>query len=207
VRRITGQADVDAGTAWLVAQEPRFAEVLQATGSLPLRLKPDGFIAILGAIVSQQISVASASAIRARVAAAGLTDPGAVCATGEAGLHACGLSRPKIRYVLAIAKSEIDWPGLRDRDDAFVRAALMALPGVGPWTAEIYMLSSLGRPDAFPAGDLALQEAAKALFDLDIRPSEKMLARMAAAWCPWRAVAARALWAWYRHIKGREGAG
>ncbi|MEM7439304.1 MAG: DNA-3-methyladenine glycosylase 2 family protein [Pseudomonadota bacterium] len=205
MRRIETQTDVDEGAAWLAKTEPRFAPVLALTGPLPLRLKGDGYPAILSAIVSQQVSTASAAAIWARVVEAGLTTEAEVLAAGEDGLRACGFSRPKIRYALAIAEKPVDWPSLQEAPDDQARAALIALPGIGPWTAEIYLLSSLGRPDVFPAGDLALQEAAKIAFDLDQRPSEKAFAQMAEPWSPWRAVAARALWAYYRHIKGREG--
>ena len=82
---------------------------------------------------------------------------------------------------------------------------LTALKGVGRWTADLYLLSALGRRDAFPAGDLALQEAARQLFALPARPSPQAFEALAEPWRPWRAVAARALWAYYRHIKGREG--
>lgn len=205
MKRIETQADVDAGTVWLIHREPRFGAVSDVTGPLPLRLRGDGFPAILSAIVGQQVSTASAAAIWARVEAAGLTTAEAVNQAGEDDLRACGFSAPKIRYARAIAAADIDWPSLRAMDDDAVRKTLIALSGIGPWTAEIYLLSSLGRPDAFTAGDLALQEAAKVLFDLNERPSDKALLQMAGNWSPWRAVAARALWAYYRHIKGREG--
>lgn len=202
---IRSQADVDRGLAWLLARDPAFAPLAACCAPLPLRLRGDGFAAILGAIVGQQVSTASAAAIWARVEAAGLTEAAALLAAGEEGLRAVGFSRPKIRYARAIAAADMDWPALAAMTDAEARAALMALPGVGPWTAEIYLLSSLGRADAFPAGDLALQEAARVLLDLPARPDAAALARLADKWSPWRAVAARGLWAYYRVIKGREG--
>lgn len=205
VKRITGQADVDTGAAWLAAQVPEFAAILPDLKPLPLRLRDDGFAAILHAIVGQQVSTASAAAIWARVETAALTEEGAVLKAGEAGLRACGFSRPKVRYALAIAAARVDWAGLRRMDDATARATLVALPGIGPWTADIYLLSSLGRANAFPAGDLALQEATRVAFRLPERPSEKAMAALAEDWSPWKAVAARALWAYYRAIKGREG--
>ncbi|MFN0115922.1 MAG: DNA-3-methyladenine glycosylase family protein [Paracoccaceae bacterium] len=205
-RIIVSDACVAEGVAWLAAREPRFAGALALTGPLPLRLRPDGFAALLDAIVGQQVSTASANAIAARLSAAGIADAAAVAAAGEAGLRACGFSRQKIRYALALAGAGIDWAGLRARPDDEVVATLTALPGVGRWTAEIYAMLSLGRADVFAPGDLALQEAARMLFGLASRPAEKALRAMAGDWSPWRAVAARALWAYYRAVKQREGA-
>jgi len=204
-RIIIGEACVAEGAEWLAAHEPRFAEALTVTGSLPLRLRPDGFAAVLDAIVSQQVSVASANAIWARLKAAGLTEEVAVAAASESDLRACGLSRQKIRYALALAAARLDYPALRHVPTAEVIDQLVALPGIGNWTAEIYAMFSLGRADVFAPGDLALQEAARVLFDLEARPGEKALRQMAEAWSPWRAVAARLLWAYYRVAKQREG--
>jgi DNA-3-methyladenine glycosylase II len=196
---------VAEGAAWLAAREPRFAHALRLTGQLPLRRCPDGFAALLDAIIGQQVSVASAAAIAARLKTAGLTVPAAILDAGETGLRACGLSRPKMRYVLALAASDTDFAALRSQPDDQVLDMLDALPGIGRWTAEIYAMFALGRADVLAAGDLALQEGARLLFDLPVRPSEAALRVMAEAWSPWRAVAARALWAYYRVRKGREG--
>lgn len=185
--------------------QPRFAEALLATGPLPLRLRADGFDALIGAIISQQVSVASANAMRAKLDGAGLTHEAAIVDAGEDGLRAAGLSRQKIRYALALAKAGIDYDALRHAPDAQVIKTLTAVPGVGSWTAQIYAMFSLGRADVFAEGDLALQEAAKVLFDLPERPKPKELAKMAQDWSPWRSVAARALFSYYRVIKQREG--
>ena len=193
------------GAAWLARREPRFAEALALTGPLPLRLRPDGFAALLGAIVSQQVSVASARAISARLEAAGLAERRAVAAAEEEALRACGLSRQKIRYAQALARSDLVFDDLRALDDAGVVARLTALPGIGVWTAEIYAMFSLGRADVFAPGDLALQESARRLFGLEARPKERALREMAAEWSPWRSVAARLLWAYYRVETAREG--
>lgn len=204
-RIITGPDCLTEGAAWLARADQRFAPVIARLGPLPLRLRPDGFEALLDAIVSQQVSVASADAIMARLTAARLTEPAAMAAAGETALFACGLSRQKVRYCLALGRAELDYPALRDAGTETVIATLTALPGIGRWTAEIYAMFSLGRADVFAAGDLALQEAARGLFALDARPTEKALRAMAEAWSPWRAVAARALWAYYRAMKSREG--
>ncbi|WP_284163322.1 DNA-3-methyladenine glycosylase 2 family protein [Frigidibacter sp. SD6-1] len=197
--------DLAEGAAWLSARDPRLARALADVGPLPLRRNPGGFGALLDAIMSQQVSVASADAIWRRLEAQGLTEAPAVAAAGEAALRACGLSRQKIRYAMALASAGLDFDGLAARSDEEVIAALVALPGIGRWTAEIYAMFSLGRADVFAPGDLALQEAARMLFELEDRPSDRALRAMAEDWSPWRAVAARALWAYYRHVKSREG--
>ena len=204
-RVIRGPDCVAEGAAWLAAREPRFADALALTGPLPLRLREDGFAALLSAIVSQQVSVASASAIWGRLEAAGLTDPAAVATADDAALRACGLSRQKMRYARALAAAEVDYPALRAAPLPEVIDVLTEVPGIGRWTAEIYAMFSLGRADVFAPGDLALQESARLLFELEERPKERTLREMAEAWSPWRAVAARALWAYFRERTAREG--
>lgn len=206
-RIIETDADVAEGAAWLAARVPHFGRLLDLTGPLPLRRRAPGFAALLDIIMAQQVSVASANAIWARLEDAGLVAPAAILAAREEGLRACGLSRQKIRYALALAGAGMDFDRLAHATDSQVIAALDDLPGVGRWTAEIYAMFALGRADVFAPGDLALQEAARVLFDLPERPSERALRAMAEDWAPWRAVAARALWAYYRVIKSREGIG
>ncbi|MCE8538371.1 DNA-3-methyladenine glycosylase 2 family protein [Ruegeria pomeroyi] len=196
---------VAEGAAWLAEICPRMAHAMTLTGPLPLRRRPDGFAELLSAIVSQQVSVASANAIWGRMQAAGLTGPRKILWASDDDLRAVGLSRQKIRYARELAKARIDFKGLRDAPDADVVAELTRVPGIGVWTAEIYAMFSLGRADVFAPGDLALQEAARALYDLPERPSERALRQMALAWSPWRSVAARVLWAYYRVAKDREG--
>lgn len=204
-RIIDAPGDVALGCAYLSAREPRFAAALRETGPLPLRRRPDGFGALLGAIVSQQVSVAAADAIHGRMAAAGLMEPAAILAAGDEEMRACGLSRQKVRYARALAEAPPDWDKLRRASTEEVVAELTALPGIGRWTAEIYAMFSLGHADAFAAGDLALQESARILLDLPRRPTDRELRALAEPWAPWRAVAARLLWAYYRVAKDREG--
>lgn len=204
-RIIETDADVAEGAAWLAARNERFHAALELTGPLPLRRSGDGFAALLSAIIGQQVSTASASAIWARLEAAGLHRRDRVLAASDAEILGCGLSRPKLRYTRALAESDLDYNALRGVADADVIAALCRITGIGRWTAEVYALTSLGRADVFPSGDLALQEAAKLLFDLEARPTEKAMAALAVEWSPWRAVAARLLWAYYRVAKKREG--
>ena len=203
-RIIRGEQDLLEGAAWLAEAEPRFAPAL-ALGPLPLRRWPEGFAALLDAIIGQQVSTASAAAIRVRMKAAGFLDEARVAAASEEELRAAGLSRQKARYAAALARAQLDYAALAATPDAEVVARLVDLPGIGRWTAEIYAMFSLGRADVFAPGDLALQEAARMLFGLEARPSEKALRAMAEAWSPWRSIAARALWAYYRAAKGREG--
>ena len=196
---------VAEGAGWLAKQEPRFAEALPLVGALPLRREEDGFAALLRAIVGQQVSVASARAIWGRLEGLGLTDATAMASASDEDLRAAGLSRQKARYGRALAQSGIDFSVLRGIPDAEVVRQLVAVPGIGVWTAEIYAMFALGRADVFAPGDLALQEAARMLFRLEARPTEKALRMMAEAWSPWRSVAARILWAYYRVAKDREG--
>ncbi|MES2916190.1 MAG: DNA-3-methyladenine glycosylase 2 family protein [Pseudomonadota bacterium] len=206
VGRIIHSLDcVAEGAAWLARREPRFAHAVPLVGALPLRREDDGFAALLRAIVGQQVSVASARAIWARLEAAGLTEAAAMAAASDEGLRAAGLSRQKARYGRALAQAGIDFKALRDVSDVAVIERLVAVPGIGVWTAEIYAMFALGRADVFAPGDLALQEAARMLFRLEARPTEKALRQMAEAWSPWRSVAARILWAYYRVAKERDG--
>ncbi|MDG1077873.1 MAG: DNA-3-methyladenine glycosylase 2 family protein [Planktotalea sp.] len=204
-RLIAMEADVAEGAAWLAGVEPRFAAALIQTGPLPLRLAPDGFAALFNKIVSQQVSVASARAIWGRVEAAGLLTPQAVRAASEDNLKAVGLSRPKMKYARALALADIDYEALRHATDTQVIETLTAVSGIGVWTAQVYAMFNLGRPNVFAPGDLALQESARMLFALDARPTPKQLEQIAQAWSPWRAVAARLLFTYYRIAKDRDG--
>ncbi|SHI38413.1 DNA-3-methyladenine glycosylase II [Palleronia salina] len=204
-RVIEGPACVAEGAAWLAERDPAWARALELSGPWPDRLRPGGFPALVQAIVSQQVSVASAAAIGGRVEAAGLHDPGTVLAADDETLKACGLSRPKQRYLRALAEAGIDFDALSRAPSDEVIATLVSVKGIGVWTAEIYALFALGRADVFPAGDLALQESARLLFELPERPTERALRDMAEDWSPWRGVAARGLWAYYAHEKSREG--
>lgn len=204
-RLIATPADLQEGAAHLARVCPIWARVLPELGPLPLRRWDEGFGSIRDAIVAQQISVQAASAILARMAKAGLSDEAAIHAADDDALRAAGLSRPKARYLRGIAAANFDWTALRGLGDDDAVQRLVALPGIGRWTAEIYLKFALGRPDVFAAGDLALAESARLLYDLPERPRPAALIALAEPWRPWRAVAARALWAYYRVAKGREG--
>lgn len=202
---IETEDDIAEGAAWLAAHEPRFARAHELAGPLPLRRRAGGFPALLKTICAQQLSVASADAVWNRLDVAGATEAEALRGMDEAALRACGLSGQKIRYAHALAVADIDYGALADLPEEEAIARLTAVKGIGVWTAEIYLMFSVGRADVLAAGDLALQEAARILFDLEARPKDRELREMALSWSPWRAVAARILWAYYRVAKQREG--
>jgi DNA-3-methyladenine glycosylase II len=204
-RIIKTPACVAEGVEHLTACEPRFVAALDLTGPPPLRRRKDGFAALLDAIVSQQVSVAAADAIWGRLKGARLTGPRKILGAADEDLRACGLSRQKIRYARELAAARLPYADLRAAPTQEVIDTLVTVPGIGHWTAEIYAMFSLGRADVFAPGDLALQEAVRILFELDDRPSERDLRTMAEAWSPWRGVAARLLWAYYRAVRQREG--
>lgn len=204
-RIIRSDACVVEGALWLAERDRDLARAYTLTAPLPLRLKPEGFAELLSAIVSQQVSVASARAIWGRMASAGLDTRAAMAEASDEALREVGLSRQKMRYARALAQSDVDFDALAALPDAEVIKRLTAITGIGVWTAEIYAKFSLGRADAFAAGDLALQEGARILYGLADRPTEKELRAMAEAWRPWRSVAARILWAYYAAERRREG--
>ncbi|PTV96581.1 DNA-3-methyladenine glycosylase II [Rhodobacter aestuarii] len=204
-RIIETEEDMAEGAAWLAQAEPRFAEVLALTGPWPLRRREDGFEALRDAILGQQVSTAAARSIRQKLIDAGFGAAEALAEAQEDDLRGCGLSRQKVRYVQALARSGIDFAALRSLPNEDVINMLLPLPGIGRWTVEMYLMFALGRADVFAVDDLALAEAARMLFDLPERPKRKEFGTLAACWSPWRAVAARGLWAYYAKRKEREG--
>ncbi len=208
---IRTEADLDHAIANLVDADPRFAAALALGGRPPLRKRADGFAGLASIIVAQQLSTASAKAIWGRLTAAfDPLDHLAVLRARPAKLTRAGLSAAKIRTLKAVAKAiergDLDLTDLADRPVEEVHAALTAVHGIGPWTADIYLLFCLGHADAWPAGDLALQEAARLLFALPARPNAKDMQPLAEAWRPWRGAAACMLWSYYRAAKQRDGA-
>jgi len=205
------EADLDAAIARLIEVDPRFGPVLAQAGRPPLRRRADGFAGLAAIVVSQQLSTASAKAIWGRLEQAfDPFDHAAVRRARAARLARAGLSAPKIRTLKAIAKAidrgQLDLPALIDKPADEAHAALTAVHGIGPWTADIYLLFCLGHADSWPAGDLALQEATRLLLALKARPNVKEMASLAERWRPWRGAAACMLWTYYRSSKQREGA-
>jgi DNA-3-methyladenine glycosylase II len=205
------EADLDAALAGLMATDPRWQQALTTAGRPLLRRRPDGFAGLAAIVVSQQVSTASAKAIWGRLEAAlDPVDHETVRRARTARLARAGLSAPKIRTLKAIARAvhrgELDLAGLAALPADEAHGRLVAVHGIGPWTADIYLLFCLGHADAWPAGDLALQEAARLLFALRARPSSRDMGPLAEAWRPWRGAAAYLLWTYYRFTKQREGA-
>jgi|SRR4051794_35508899 len=210
VTHINTEADLDQGIASLIAADPRWGPIVERAGRPPLRRRDGGYAGLAQIIVSQQVSVASAAAIYGRLSTiADPLDHAAVLRARRDRLVRVGLSGAKIKTLKAIAKAidarHIDLDGLANVAADEAHAMLTQLHGIGPWTADIYLLACLGHADAWPAGDLALQEAARIAFDLRKRPTSKEMVPLAEGWRPWRAVAARLLWSYYRTLKQREG--
>jgi DNA-3-methyladenine glycosylase II len=211
MRRIETLGDIEEGLAALMRLDPRLSAVVARAGEVPLRLSPPGFASLVSIIVSQQVSRASADAILGRLTT--LLDPldaKGMLSAGEDIFRAAGLSRPKQKTLLSIAAAvaddglDLDHLATIDADEAMAR--LTALHGVGPWTAEVYLLFSAGHPDIFPAHDVALQSAVGHALGIEPRPPAKALYALAESWAPWRGVAARLFWAYYREMRGRDGA-
>jgi len=205
------EADLDRALAGLIAADGRLASVLAVSGRPPLRRRAGGFKGLASIIVSQQLSVASAAGIWGRLEAAlDPLDHKALLRARSDKLERVGLSAAKIRTLKAIARmidrGGLDLLALADRPADEAHQALIALHGIGPWTADIYLLACIGHADAWPAGDLALQEAARLAFALETRPSVQEMGPLAEGWRPWRGVAAWLLWTYYRAVKGRDGA-
>ena len=198
------------GVRALARRDPLMRRLAAELGPPPLRKRAPGFAGLAQIVVGQQVSTASAAAIWARCLA--VFDPFApevVAGAADERFREAGLSRAKVRTLRAIAAAiteatlPIDTLHEREADEA--HALLTAVSGIGPWTADVYLLFCLGHPDAFATGDLALQEAMRLAADLESRPNALALHAMAEAWRPWRGVAAGLLWAHYARVKRREG--
>ncbi|NYG07020.1 DNA-3-methyladenine glycosylase II [Phycicoccus badiiscoriae] len=194
--------------AALVADDPDLAELVSTHGAPPLWLRPAGFPSLVLFILEQQVSLASAAAAyRKVVERIGAMTPRALLASTPEELRVDGVSRQKDRYLRALAAAvttgALDLDGLADLDDDAVRAALTSLPGIGRWTADVYLLACLGRPDLWPVGDRALQVAAAETLGLDEVPDQARLAELGERWRPHRSTAARLLWHGYLVRRGR----
>lgn len=202
MRRIATDADIQEGLAHLVAVDPRLAPVVDLAGPIAVRRRPAGFEGLAQIIVSQQISTAAADAIWAKVKAAlPEVTPRAIEEADDDTLRGAALSAPKIRSLRAAAAAVLeglDLDGLGDRPADEAHASLTAISGIGPWSADIYLLFCLGHADIFPVGDLALRKAVAEGLDLGALPSVVELTAIVLPWQPWRGVAAKLFWAYYR---------
>jgi len=207
-QRIDSQENLEVGLKRLLRKDRRLRAVATTAGSLSLRSRSAGYAGLARIIVGQQVSVAAANAIWAKfeVSVPGMS-AAAILSAEDALLRAAGLSVQKVRTLRAIAEAHVgglDLEGLATADDAHTQ--LTAIRGVGPWTADVYLMFCLGHPDVFPEGDLALRKAVAQAFALDEPdPGQAAIRDIAAAWSPHRTVAAYLFWAYYSAMKRREG--
>ncbi|WP_292079476.1 MULTISPECIES: DNA-3-methyladenine glycosylase family protein [Brevundimonas] len=201
--------DIAAARQALVAADPALVRVDAQTPPLEWRLRVGGFEGLFRMIVEQQVSVASAASVWARLreGMGGIT-PELLLAHDLDQLRGMGLSRQKATYGQGIARAqiagEIDLEHLANLDDEAAIASLTALKGVGLWTAEAYLMMCEGRLDVFPGGDVALQEAIRWADGAEVRSDQKGAYARAEIWRPYRAVATHLLWAWYTGVKRGE---
>lgn len=207
---LDSQTDLDDAIKRLVRRDPRLKPVLKLAGMPALRRREPGFAGLAAIVCGQQLSVASAAAIWGRVFAA--FDPfhhDALRRARTDRLGRLGLSAAKIRTLKALARElageRLDLEALANEDADAAHQTLTALHGIGPWTADIYLLFCLGHGDAWPAGDLAVQEAMRIGLGLNERPGVKQMAALAEPWRPLRGAAAHLWWAYYHAVKKREG--
>jgi DNA-3-methyladenine glycosylase II len=198
--RIATRAHLDQAVAELLAADKRLHPLMQRAGELPFHARrAEGFEALVSIVTSQQLSVAAADTIFGRVKAKIVPfTPAQVLAASAETLRACGLSAPKQKHMKSIAQAildgTLDLERLRKMPDEDARAHLIAIKGIGPWTADIYLMASLGRADIWPVGDVGLQAAIHRALNLRKRPNEKQMEKLSKLWRPWRTVAARMFW-------------
>jgi DNA-3-methyladenine glycosylase II len=198
--RIATQAQLEEAVAALITADARLHGIAARAGTLPFRRRrEEGFEALMSIITSQQLSIAAADTIFARLKKAVVPfTPDAMLAASTEALRACGLSAPKQKHMKTIAAAiqdgSLDLKRVRSMQDDDARAHLTAVKGIGPWTADVYLMSSLGRADIWPVGDVGLQAAIHRALNLRKRPSEKQMEKLSQTWRPWRTVAARIFW-------------
>ncbi len=209
-RIIESEADIRDGVRALRRKCAIMRAVHDVTGDPPLRRRPAGFEGLARIIVGQQLSVASAGAIWGRtVEACRPFEPHILLALEDSRLAGVGLSRSKIRTLRAVAEAcagGLDLTGLHGSTEEEIHAALTQVVGIGPWTADVFIMFCLGRADGWASGDLALQIAAQQALGLRKRPDQERMRKIAEPWRPWRGVAARLLWAYYAVQKAKRSA-
>jgi DNA-3-methyladenine glycosylase II len=211
-RLIETEDDIAEAVAALQADCEVMRRVVPLTGAPPLRRSRSGFDGLLWIIVGQQVSVAAGNAIWTKFTGnVPERTPESLLAASEDLMRASGLSAPKIRTMRAVstamAEGKLVLDALADMGAEDAKARMTEVKGIGPWTADIYLMFCLGHADAFAPGDLALQEAIRMAFRLEERPDAREADLIAVRWKPWRGVAARLLWAYYKVMKEREGVG
>jgi DNA-3-methyladenine glycosylase II len=204
------QSDLEEAVHALVKRDPRLKPVFKIAGMPALRRREPGFVGLAHIVCGQQLSTASAAAIWGRLSAAfDPFDHEAVRRARTDRLGRLGLSAAKIKTLKHLAREitaqRLNLDVLAEEDADAAHHTLVALPGIGPWTADVYLLFCLGHGDAWPAGDLAVQEGIKIGLGLQARPTEKQMAPLAEPWRPLRGAAAHLWWSYYRAVKKREG--
>jgi len=204
------QSDLEEAVHALVKRDPRLRPVLEIAGMPALRRREPGFVGLAHIVCGQQLSTASAAAIWGRLSAAfDPFDHEAVRRARTDRLGRLGLSAAKIKTLKHLAREiaaqRLNLDVLAEEDAEAAHHTLISLPGIGPWTADVYLLFCLGHGDAWPAGDIAVQEGIKVGLGLEARPTEKQMAPLAEPWRPLRGAAAHLWWSYYRVIKKREG--
>lgn len=205
-QRLTGARLLD-GVESLARVDPDLAGIAERFGPPPLWGRQPGYATLVRIILEQQVSLASAKATFDRIRATfGAVTPERIAGLSAAEIQTAGVTRQKASYCLGLAQQihtgTFDLIGLNRADDQEVRRRLVAIRGIGTWTADIYLIMALRRPDIWPDGDLALATAAQQIKRLRTRPDDARLRKLAAAWTPWRAVAARLLWHYYLSTRG-----
>ncbi|HYS90117.1 MAG TPA: DNA-3-methyladenine glycosylase 2 family protein [Bradyrhizobium sp.] len=210
ILHLNTQADLESAIHTLLEQDPRLKPIFELAGMPALRRRDPGFAGLAAIVCGQQVSTASAAAIWARVSAA--FDPfhhDALRRARADRLGRLGLSAAKIKTLKNLARElvaeRLNLEALANEDADAAHNTLTALHGIGPWTADVYLLFCLGHGDAWPAGDLAVQEAVKIGLGLKTRPTAKEMAPLAEPWRPMRGAAAHLWWTYYRALKKREG--
>lgn len=201
-------ADLNAGLDALAAREPAFAAALERVGYPAPRIRATGYATLLRTILGQQVSVRAADAVWRKLEVLGdPTDPTVVAALSDEALRACGFSRQKAGYARSLAEEvtsgRLDLTAL-PADDEDAIAQLVRVKGIGRWSAEVYLLFAEGRPDIWPAGDLAVQIEVGRILGLPERPSEKLTRDLAEAWRPHRGAAA--IFTWHHYGAGADAA-
>ncbi len=200
--------DIQTGLKVLKKNDPRLVKIAKRAGDVPLRLRKGGFDSLCQIVVSQQLSVASADAIWSRLNT--IINPftiNTIEKITDDKIAAAGLSRPKIKTVRAIAeaqKNELNLANIAKLPAEQAHDALCQIWGIGRWTADIYLLFCAGHPDIFPSGDVALQHAVRHAFELSNKPNPDELDKISEIWTPWRGVAARLFWSYYRTLKNNK---
>jgi DNA-3-methyladenine glycosylase II len=201
------RATLAAGARALARRDPDLAALLSRNGLPPMWARRPGFPTMVHIVIEQQVSIVAARSLFRRIRAhLGDMTPELVAGRGIRGLHRLGLTRQKAAYCHGLARAILDGSlSLSDvarRDDLSGRETLLALHGIGPWSADIYYLMALRRPDVWPVGDLALAVALHEVKGLRARPDARTQLAMSAGWAPWRSVAARLLWHYYLTTRG-----